>query len=237
MVRIASMGKFKEYIFSPDNKYGKANLKTKSIFEELNLDYEYWQNGAEPSTFKVNGETYTISLWKRRPQEDLFIGSHTNSCTSLDGTQKKSISEYIMNTTFNVFTVKNSLGETVATSRTFLINDFHPTLLIDNIEVNNTFKKQLNTYSEKVDFIENIFSYIRKFTQNLSTNPINIYFTTENNKLFNYDLSVYPQEMLKVFNIIGDIVEDLTYCNAITESICSLSKNFIKVCDVNEPAK
>ena len=237
IVKSASEGKFNELINDPFNKYGYANMKTQEAFKEAGLDYDVWTNGIEAEEFEINGEKYTISIWKRRPQESIFNGNYTSCCTGIGEAQGASMPYYLLNTMFNVAEVKNEKGETIAQSRMFLIDKDYPILIIDNVEVNNNFKKKLVTYKQKQDFMEKIFSYERKFAQKLARRNISLFYSRENNKLLPREQLNYPKVQWYIRSTVGELSDENVYCNIITSSFRNLIKSFVIPYDITEPPK
>ena len=152
LVKEASKGNFENYINDTSNDYGYVNQKTKEIFDSNGLNFEAWENGIPEGEFNVTDEKLKISLWKRRPQRSLFNGSYTTCCTSLDGARGKSMAQYLLNKVFNIMEITNEHGDTIAQSRMYMVNRSIPALVVDNIEVNNTFKKKLVTDKLKDEF-------------------------------------------------------------------------------------
>lgn len=235
LVKEASKGTFNNYIFSPDNEYGQANIKTKQHFENTFLDYDTWLNGIEPETFDIAGEKLSISLWNRTPQKSLFDGTYTTSCTSLDGPQGDSMIEYLMSTMYNVFEIKDPKNNVVATSRVFWVNEHDPTLIVDNIEINNTFKKKLGSLINLETLMEKVFEYERKFAHNVANRNTRLAFASEHIKLFDSDLIKYPKESIYIFETIGTPVNKFAYCNAISESIIDLPRSRFCIYDITTP--
>ncbi len=238
IVKEASKGNFVNYINDTSNDYGAVNQKTKEIFNDNGLNFEAWENGISEGEFKVKDEKLKISLWKRRPQSSLFNGSYTTCCTSLDGAQWKSMPEYILNKVFNIMEVKNEQGDTIAQSRMYMINKSIPALIVDNIEVNNTFKKKLATDKLKDEFIENIFSYIRKYAKTLAPWEIPVYFSTENNKIYtSRDLTGYPKLRVYIDSIVGELNSDTVYCNANSDCFSDLLYSTAIFYNISKPPK
>lgn len=216
MIIEASKGNFEKFIFDETTPIGQANKFTKEIFKARKLDYETWLKGIPPKEFYIGNEKLTISLWTRRPQDSIFNGTYTTCCTALNGTQRKSMQEYLQNTAINVFEIKNARNEVVATSRVFLLNEHDPIMMVDNIEINNTFKKKLFSVIKRETLMENIFDYEREFIKQVAQKNIRIYFSKENVKLLDSEAINYPKEMLYTFELIGKIAEPKTYCNYVT---------------------
>ena len=235
VVQEASKGNFENFIYDSNNIYGQHNLATKEMFLNAGLNYSIWDNGIPPKKFEVAGEELSISLWKHRPQESIFNGTYTTCCTSLDGTNGNSMAKYLLSRVFNIMEIKNQYGETIAQSRFFMANPKSPILLIDNIEVNNNFKKKLYCSTLKDKFIEEIFQYYRTFASKLSNAEIPLYFSRDNNKLYNSDDIGFPRSWIYINDIIGELALKDAYCNVITQSINALPKKNTNVYEVTNP--
>ena len=145
------------------------------------------------------------------------------------------MAEYILSTMFNIFEIKDDKNNVVAMSRVFLINEHDPVLMIDNIEINNTFKKKLGCYKNLNSLMENIFDYQCKFAKELYTKrPMQIYFAKDNFKLFDSDMLDYQKDMWYVFETIGTPVDKTTYCNATAESFSSLPRKMITAYNITQ---
>lgn len=235
IVQEASKGNLENYINSLDNNYGIENDKTKAYFKELYLDYDAWLNGLPPETFKIAGENLTISLWSRTPQESIFDGTFTSSCTALSGTQSDAMAEYLMSTMFNVFEIKDSKNNVVASSRVFWVNEHDPTLMVDNIEINNMFKKKLASFVNLEELMEKIFEYERKFAKHVANRDVRVLFSREHVKLFDSDFIKYPKRLYYIFETIGNCVSESAYCNAIVDSIKGLKGTDVTLFDITYP--
>ena len=235
VVQEASKGNFEKFIYDDSNVYGQANLSTMQCFKQAELDYNLWEKGLPPKKFEVAGEELTISLWKHRPQDSIFNGTYTTCCTSLDGTNGDSMPKYLLSRVFNIMEVKDKNGDIIAQSRFFLANPKSPILLVDNIEVNNNFKKKLYCNMLKDKFIEGIFGYYREFASKLGSWDIPLYFSRDNNKLYNCDDLNYPRKWVYISNIIGELVSKDAYCNLITQSMLALPQKNVSVYEVTKP--
>ena len=179
IARIAVTEDFNSYIQEISNSFGEANLKTKLQFEKLGLDYDKWLNFSETEPIELNNHSYNIKLWDRNPQKDLFMGNRTSCCTAvIDGANGKATPIYLSNTAFNVIELTDENGNIVGMSRIFVgIVDEKPSIIIENIELNNAFIKDKTP--KELEFIrDNIFGYIANFASEISDNEeMNIYFS------------------------------------------------------------
>ena len=179
IARIAVTEDFNSYIQKISNSFGKANSETKLQFEKLGLDYDKWLNFSETESIELNNHSYNIKLWDRNPQKDLFMGNRTSCCTAvIDGANGKATPIYLSNTAFNVIELTDENGNIVGMSRIFVgIVDEKPSIIIENIELNNAFIKDKT--QEELKFLrDNIFDYIANFASGISDNEkMNIYFS------------------------------------------------------------
>ena len=179
IARIAVTEDFNSYIQEISNSFGEANLKTKLQFEKLGLDYDKWLNFSETEPIELNNHSYNIKLWDRNPQKDLFMGNRTSCCTAvIDGANGKATPIYLSNTAFNVIELTDENGNIVGMSRIFVgIVDEKPSIIIENIELNNAFIKDKT--QEELKFLrDNIFGYIANFASEISDKEeMNIYFS------------------------------------------------------------
>ena len=179
IAKIAILEDFNKYIEDISNPIGQTNAQTKMQFEELGLNYRKWLNFKQEENINLNQHSYTIKLWDRNPQKDLFMGNRTSCCTAIiDGANGKATPIYLSNTAFNVIELTDENGNIVGMSRIFVgIVDEKPSIIIENIELNNAFIKDKTP--KELEFIrDNIFGYIANFASEISDNEeMNIYFS------------------------------------------------------------
>ena len=202
---------FKSYIQDDSNPIGKVNSQTKEQFEKLGLNYEKWLNFSEKDSVEFNGNKFNIQLWNRYPQKDLFMGNRTSCCTAIiDGGNGKATPIYLANTAFNVVEVKDENDNIVAMSRIFVgIVDEEPSLIIENIEVNNSFIK--NKTPEELKLLrDKMFSYILDLGTAISDNKdMNIYFSKNYSHVPMDDYSAQKKNI----DFVGSISSDNIYLN------------------------
>lgn len=204
-----------DYITDQSTPYGKNNSNTECSFNLFDLNYDRWLKGIPSEKIWANGREYTIELFDRNEPNNLFMGNYTNCCTSLDGTHSESVPNYILNTAFNVFLVKDFSGKIIATSRVFAAEiDSKPALVIDNIEASNDFTRKLNPEKEAA-FGQDVWNYIIKFADSLSNNKIPVYMTSFCQKISLPEV----QSSNKRFKIIGDIKKDFLYVNSLAKVV------------------
>ncbi len=226
---IAIKEDFKSYIQDVSNPIGKVNAQTKEQFEKFGLNYEQWLNFSEKDSIEFDGHKFDIQLWSRYPQKDLFMGNRTSCCTALiDGGNGKATPVYLSNTAFNVVEVKDENNNIVAMSRIFVgIVDAQPSLIVENIEISNSFIKD-KTPEELKLLRDRIFSYIRNLGTVISNNEdIDIYFSRNYSHVPMDDYSVQQKNI----DFVGSISSENIYLNTKPGWInpCDLKR---QVCDL-----
>ena len=180
-------------------------------FKKLGLNYDKWLNYNEKSSIDFNGHNYDIKLWDRIPQKDLFMGNRTSCCTAIiDGGNGKATPIYLSNTAFNVVQMTDENGNIVAMSRIFVANvDEKPSVIIENIEVNNAFLKN-RTPEELHKLRDNMFGYISNLTNAVSNGKeMNIYFSKNYTHVPLEEYEVIQKQV----DFVGDISSESVYLN------------------------
>jgi len=214
LVTEATRGHFKEFINDPTNPHGKANLETKTRFEELGLDYTKWQTGPEAQTFKIGGQEYTVKLWNRVPQESLFDGSYTTCCTALDGGNGGSMANYMLNTAINVVEVKDKNGKIVAMSRCCIAEiEGKQTLIIENIEANNQLIARMEQEGTTANLVDGLHNYLKDFASMVGGDNMPVYMSTKNEKVRGYSFPEHFEEIEKKMKLTGRISKNEIYLN------------------------
>ena len=229
VVREASRGNFQNYIKDTSNPHGAANAETERMFKAEKLDYNAWQKGPIEHRIIINGETYTVKLWNRIPQESLFDGTYTSCCTALDAGNGGSMANYMLNTAINVVEVRNSAGEVVAMSRCYIGKNSQnvPVFIIENIEVNNTFNDMLNHTSSSGELSEGIFDYIIDYATEVGGKDMPIYMSTSFHKLSGSVFKDFKHETMKI-SFVGKISKEEIYLNTYGQ--------YVNPSEPNEPA-
>ena len=115
---------------------------------------------------------WTVKMWKRNPQHDLFQGNYSTCCIGLGKTNGKFMPLYLLNTAFNMLEiVDNVSGETVGNALCYFVgtDTGNPALVIDNIEIKNSEKP-----SDKTGLIvrDAIFKYAKNLAREVYGNDI-----------------------------------------------------------------
>ena len=211
IARLGVVQDFKEYIQDENNSIGQVNAKTKQKFENLGLDYNKWLNYQEKDSIEFDSHKYEVKLWDRKPQKDLFMGNRTSCCTAIiDGGNGKATPIYLANTAFNVVQMTDENGNIVAMSRVFVGKvDDKPSIIVENIEVNNAFLKNRND-EERKELRDKMFGYIGKLKSEISNGQdMNIYFSKNYTHV---PLSDFEDTSKKI-EFVGDISSDTVYLN------------------------
>ncbi len=211
IAKLAILKDFKEHIQHITNPLGRTNAKTKSKFKKAGLNYDKWLNYSEKTSIEFNGHKYDIKLWDRKPQKDLFMGNRTSCCTAIiDGGNGKATPIYLSNTAFNVVQMTDENGNIVAMSRIFVGKvDEKPSVIVENIEINNAFLKNRNE-DELKELRDKMFGYISDLSSAVSNDDkMPIYFSKNYTHV---PLSDFETEPKKV-EFVGDISSDTVYLN------------------------
>ena len=211
IAKLAILQDFKSYIQDEDNEIGQVNARTKQIFEQLGLDYHQWVNYQEKDLLEFNGHKFDLKLWDRVPQKDLFMGNRTSCCTAIiDGGNGKATPIYLSNTAFNVVELTDENGDIVAMSRIFPAKvDEKPSLIIENIEINNAFLKARSD-EELKELRDKMFTYIANLSSAISNgHEMDIYFSKNYTHVPLDDFTVTK----KPVDFVGEISSDTVYLN------------------------
>lgn len=213
-IREGIEGVFGSFITDIKNKYGKANLKTQKMFEKQGLNYDKWISPDIPNIdFNINGKTMRIRMWQRDPLEDLFLGNKTTCCTAIGtGGNGAAAPVFLLNTAFNVVELYDSDGKVVGMSRVFMGKiDNKPALIMDNIELNNTFIKGKDTKQRK-QIRDAFFNYMNQYAQQVTgKKDAQVYFCSHNLYLSCNDL----ERVEKTVDFIGAISQETIYINSL----------------------
>lgn len=212
VVRHAILEDFDEFISNPSNRYGETNLKTKEEFLKRNLDFAEWLNpSVEDTCVQVADKQYRISMWKRNPFEDLFVGNKTSCCTAIGtGSNDSATPAFLLNKSYNVVEMYDEKNNTTAMARIFMAEvDKKPSVIIDTIELNQNFNKHLKREEEQ-KIRDGFFEYINKIAkQTVKNNNYNIYYSMQFAKVPAKDLETTQ----KTLNFIGSISQNNIYLN------------------------
>ena len=90
---------------------------------------------------EIHSVNLTVKMWDRIPQHDLFQGNYSTCCIGMNRSNAAAMGTYLTNTTFNMIElIDNTSGKTVGNALCYYIKtEDNPALVIDNIEINNSF--------------------------------------------------------------------------------------------------
>lgn len=212
VIREGTNGNFENFIKSPENIFGQANLKTQKIFAKKGLSYEQYSKPEIPDVkFELAGKNYKIKLWDRNPYEDLFMGNKTSCCTAIGRINGSSTPLYLMNTCWNVVQMFDEKGEVVGMSRVFVgENNGEISLMMDNIELNNKLVANMSP-NEKIKIRNKFFEYMHNYAQKITGNhKAKVYFYTGDTHVPTNDLKTFYANI----DFIGENATDSVYINS-----------------------
>jgi len=214
IIREAALGNFRDFIFDKSNIYGETNAKTEAAFKKAGLDYNEWlKPHIDDVKFSTANKNFTIKLWDRNPQEDLFIGNKTSCCSAI-GTGANGIYTpvFLSNTSYNVVEMYDDSGKAVGMSRVFMGNiDGKNVMCMDNIELNSIYKNGAISHKESAEIRDGFFKYINRYAQKV-TKDLNtqVYFYSGDINVSSNDLEITD----KVTHFIGSVSHKPVYFNA-----------------------
>lgn len=213
VIRESIAGDFNDFISDPANEYGTANKKTKEAFSEAGLDYEKWMTPNLPdNNFELDCRKMTVKLWDRNPQEDLFLGNKTTCCTAVGtGSNQSAQPIFLLHTAFNVAELYDDTGKVVGMSRAFAgkVNGENA-LLIDNIELNNGFTKNMSD-KDKTELRNRFFEYMTSYAKEINGgNDMSVYFSAGDAKVPTDDL----EKVSSKTEFTGKISQNKVYINS-----------------------
>ncbi len=213
---LTTKGELKSYIMNPETPYGKSNKITEKVYKSLGINYDTWLKGIESETISCCGEAYTIGLIDRNEENMIFMGNYTSCCTALGEEKGDSIPNYLLNTAFNIISVRDNKGQIAATSRIFISTPSNkkPELIIDNIEISNKLRSKLNRDTSR-EFVQAIWNYINKFAQSLSDKHIPIYMSAKYPKI---TLPQRPEIYTKI-KLAGESTKQELYINTLGDYV------------------
>lgn len=213
IIKVSTLGDFKEFITDINNEYGQANAKTAEIFEKKGLNIKQWLNPSIPvQKININDKEITIKLWERNPQEDLFLGNKTTCCTAIAGANGAATSIYLLSHCWQVVEIYDDKGNVIGMSRIYMGEiDGEPALMMDNIELNKTFVKEVSI-PERTKLRDAIFKYMHDYAEAVTgKKDTKVYFYTQDN-------IVVPKsglkEILANVNFIGENPTEEIYVNS-----------------------
>lgn len=136
---------------------------------------------------------FTIKMWDRNPQHDLFQGNYSTCCIGMGGGNGSAHPHYLLNTSCNmVEIIDETSSQTIGNALCFFAKNAEgkPILIIDNVEINN-----------KIKFTDDIGKRFRSAITQFASNVANAVTGTKNTEIF----------LGASYNDIP--ISDLTVCN------------------------
>ena len=159
-------------------------------------------------TPKSKDMNWTIKMWDRTPQHDLFQGNYSTCCIALNKAYGIYMPYYLLNTAFNMIEINdNNSSETIGNALCyFIINEkAEPTFVIDNIEIRNS-EQPSNDNGLLVR--EAILEYAKRVTKEVTGHDnTRIILGNKYNDIPTADLDIEDMHL----NFIGDINPDNIY--------------------------
>ncbi len=140
---------------NPVWKRAQKNENTQSAQKTLNIRENIAELNKRLETILSNSEQksidVTIKMWDRIPQHDLFQGNYSTCCIGMNKVNAQVMEPYLMKTVFNMIEIINNItGQTVGNALCYYAKEnYKPIFIIDNIEINNSFKPS-NEICEKI---------------------------------------------------------------------------------------
>ena len=194
--------------FTTDNKPYPSNQGTKCYYPSVVNNNPKLKN----LKLSVAGKEMTLEMWKRYPQEELFIGNETTCCTAIGtGSNAPATPLYLLNKSFNVVLLRDANNKIVGMSRVFMANiDNKPSMIMDNIELNKPYIKEMSE-AEKKEIRDGFFDYINQYaTQVTGDKDSQVYFYSGDINVPTTDLSTTN----KTLDFIGDFSDGEVYINS-----------------------
>ncbi len=188
---------------SPDNA---AALSTAAIFK----GFERKMLALQKAQFVNDNSSLdcTIKMWDRYPQRDLFQGNYSSCCMAIGESNEEAILNYLNSAAFNMIEfVDNKTGKTFGNALCYFISthDDKKVLVLDNIEINNSF--QIND-GAKEKLRDAILQYAKNVAKEVTgvKNP-QVYLGLSNNDIDVSDL----EHVIDNIGVIGAYTDKDTY--------------------------
>ena len=151
---------------------------------------------------------WTIKMWDRVPQKDLFQGNYSTCCIGISKIYGEFMPTYLVNTIFNMIElVDNNTGKTLGNALCYFIKDKQgkPAFVIDNVEINNAVSL---SRENSIKLRNSIVEYVSRLTEDISgKNDIQIYLGANYNDI-NCDDLVKKQVKM---SLLGKVSKFLVY--------------------------
>lgn len=185
---------------NPDSNIRQSSKNTLTVLDHLKQRIEdISQITNDKSTKSLD---WTIKMWDRIPQKDLFQGNYSTCCIGMGRGNGSAMPHYIMNTAFNMIEfVDNTTGKIVGNALCYFADkeDGKPAFIIDNVEIANSAKPSNEVGLKLRDML---IEYASRITKEVTgSDNIPIYLGPDNNDIPDNDFCTIVEEM----NFLGDI--------------------------------
>ena len=206
---------------NPDPKRAQTARGTLTILDHLN---QRIKDISDVSDEKVTKSLdWTIKMWDRVPQKDIFQGNYSTCCIAMGGGNGHAMPHYIMNTAYNMIElVDNNSGKTIGNALCFLAKKEDGTIvfIIDNVEIANSVKPSDDVGESLRAMLTNYASRIAEDVT--GSNDVPIYLGPKYNDIPYLDLDCRHETQI---TFLGDIDCDEIYMDAYTNNADWTSKD------------
>jgi hypothetical protein len=191
---------------NPDPKLSGTAQRTLTILDHLNQRLKDIDNISDTKLEKQRD--WTIKMWDRKPQKDIFQGNYSTCCIGMGEINGSAMPHFVLNTAFNMIEiVDNVSGNTVGNALCYFITgeDGKPAFIVDNIEIKNRVKPSSNIGIQLRDAITQYASNVSKEVTGYDDVPI--YMSSHYNDVPYEDLPRHEENI----TFLGDIDCDEIY--------------------------
>ena len=185
---------------NPDSNIRQSSKNTLTVLDHLKQRIEDISQITNDKSIK--SLDWTIKMWDRIPQKDLFQGNYSTCCIGMGRGNGSAMPHYIMNTAFNMIEfVDNTTGKIVGNALCYFADkeDGKPAFIIDNVEIANSAKPSNEVGLKLRDML---IEYASRITKEVTgSDNIPIYLGPDNNDIPDNDFCTIVEEM----NFLGDI--------------------------------
>ncbi len=194
---------------NPDPKRAQTARGTLTILDHLNQRIKDVSAISEDKVTK--SLDWTIKMWDRVPQKDIFQGNYSTCCIGLGGGNGAAMPHYVMNTAYNMIElVDNNSGRTIGNALCYFVKgvDGKLAFIIDNVEIANSVKPS-DDVGESLRAM--LTDYASKIAEDVTgSKDIPVYLGPDYNDIPYEDLPKHVEEV----TFLGDIDCDEIYMDA-----------------------
>ncbi len=199
--------RYNDFLFDETTPVGKANNATREEFNEAGLKFNQWMNYSGSVDYEDKKKQYKVSLWKRKPLQDLFIGNNARTCISTNRENPDVILGGLLNTKVQYVVVRDKKNNKITNYyRLYFVEKDRqkpPGIFLD-YQTNN------------VSNTDPIKKFLAEYSKAVSPESSSIY------SRYNYFHSNIQPQKYKL-EIIGEVVPATR-----TSTYCSTESDFIK---------